>query len=92
MTKNLSPPPVITGQLLPLIVALRGPDLPVLTVPRLTHACVLIQSGYEAILTDPWFSQKPLYHHGESLPFVTIKGSKQAQAAREAGFTAVREV
>lgn len=99
-----------------------------LKITRLTHACVLIQWGNEALLTDPWFSQKPLYRHGESLPFdvsglpdltavlssmdhydhfdvgafnayrdpsvpfVTIKGSKQAQAAREAGFSDVRDV
>jgi L-ascorbate metabolism protein UlaG (beta-lactamase superfamily) len=98
-----------------------------LTITRITHASVLIQWGDEALLTDPWFSQKPLYRHGESLPFdvlglpdltavlssmdhydhfdviafnayrdlsvpfVTIKGSKQAKAAREAGFLDVRE-
>jgi L-ascorbate metabolism protein UlaG (beta-lactamase superfamily) len=125
---RLSPPPVIKGTMLPLTVALGGPDLPRLTVTRLTHACVLIQWGDEAILTDPWFSQKPLYHHGESLPFgvgdlpdltavlssmdhydhcdiasfaayrdksvpfLAIKGSKQGEAARAAGFSDVRDV
>ena len=109
-------------------MALGGPDLPVLTVTRLTLACVLIQWGNAAILTDPWFSQKPLYHHGESLPFgvadlpdltaalssmdhydhcdiasfaayrdrgvpfLAIKGSKQGQVARAAGFSDMREV
>lgn len=74
MTKSppparLSPPPMIKGTMLPLTVGLGGSNLPVLTITRLTHACVLIQSEHMAILTDPWFSQKPLYHHGESLPF-----------------------
>jgi L-ascorbate metabolism protein UlaG (beta-lactamase superfamily) len=104
-----------------------GPQSP-MTITRITHACVLIQWGNEALLTDPWFSQKPLYRHGESLPFdvtglpdltavlssmdhydhfdvqefnayrdlsvpfVTIKGSRQGTAARDAGFSDVREV
>ena len=40
-----------------------------LTITRITHACVLIEWPSGALLTDPWFSQKPLYHHGESLPY-----------------------
>jgi L-ascorbate metabolism protein UlaG (beta-lactamase superfamily) len=110
-----------------LIEAGHGNAASSLTITRITHACVLIQWGDEALLTDPWFSEKPLYRHGESLPFhlsglpdltavlssmdhydhfdvnalsayrdlsvpfVTIKGSKQAKAAREAGFRDVRE-
>jgi L-ascorbate metabolism protein UlaG (beta-lactamase superfamily) len=66
---GLSPPPIVKGSLLPLTITLGDAGLPDLTITRLTHACVLIQWGNEAILTDPWFSQKPLYHHGESLPF-----------------------
>jgi L-ascorbate metabolism protein UlaG (beta-lactamase superfamily) len=111
-----------------LIEAGHGYAASPLTVTRITHASVLIQWCGEALLTDPWFSQKPLYRHGESLPFdvsdlpdltavlssmdhydhfdvkafkayrdlsvplVTIKGSKQAKAARAAGFLDVRDV
>lgn len=103
-------------------------DATALTITRITHACVLIEWAGEALLTDPWFSQRPLYRHGESLPFgvaglpdltavlssmnhydhfdltafsayrdlsvpmVTIKGSKQAVAAKVAGFRDVRDV
>ncbi len=99
-----------------------------LTITRITHACVLIEWAGGALLTDPWFSQKPLYRHGESLPFgvaglpalsavlssmnhydhfdvtafsayrdrsvpiVTIKGSRQAVAAKSAGFRDVRDL
>lgn len=44
-------------------------EAPALTITRITHACVLIQWAGGALLTDPWFSERPLYHHGESLPF-----------------------
>jgi L-ascorbate metabolism protein UlaG (beta-lactamase superfamily) len=120
--------PVLKSAWLPLVIDTRDgkASLP-LTVTRITHASVLIQWGDEALLTDPWFSEKPLYRHGESLPFdvsglpdltavlssmdhydhfdvnafnayrdlsvpfITIKGSKQAKAARGAGFLDVRE-
>jgi L-ascorbate metabolism protein UlaG (beta-lactamase superfamily) len=36
-----------------------------LRATRLAHASALIQSGAECLLTDPWFSEKPLYHPGE---------------------------
>jgi L-ascorbate metabolism protein UlaG (beta-lactamase superfamily) len=38
-----------------------------LCITRVVHASVLIQFGSEALLTDPWFSEKPLYHPGEKL-------------------------
>jgi L-ascorbate metabolism protein UlaG (beta-lactamase superfamily) len=62
--------PVIKSKWLPLVIEIgdKGDTLP-LTITRLTHASVLIQWGNEALLTDPWFSEKALYHHGESLPF-----------------------
>jgi L-ascorbate metabolism protein UlaG (beta-lactamase superfamily) len=99
-----------------------------LTITRITHACVLIEWADGALLTDPWFSEKPLYRHGESLPcdvgglpdltavvssmdhydhfdvhafsayrdlsvpFVTIRGSRQAGAARTAGFQDIRDI
>jgi L-ascorbate metabolism protein UlaG (beta-lactamase superfamily) len=120
--------PVLKSAWSPLLIETgRGDAASPLTVTRITHASVLIQWSGEALLTDPWFSEKPLYRHGESLPFdvsglpdltavlssmdhydhfdvkafnayrdlsvpfVTIKGSKQAKAAREAGFLDVRE-
>ncbi len=122
-------PPVLATRWSPLsITAHHGDAAAALTVTRITHACVLIQWPGGAILTDPWFSQKPLYRHGESLPFdvaglpdltavlssmnhydhfdvtafnayrdlsvpfVTIKGSKQGAAARSAGFQNVRDL
>jgi len=36
-----------------------------LRVIRIAHASVLIESGGEALLTDPWFSERALYHPGE---------------------------
>ena len=122
-------PPVLENAWSPLFIEVgQGSVSSRLTITRITHACVLIQWGDEALLTDPWFSEKPLYHHGESLPlgvadlpdvttvlssmdhydhfdvnafnayrnlsvpFVTIKGSHQAKAARQAGFRDVRDV
>lgn len=121
--------PVVKSAWSPLSISARLPTAASpLTITRVTHACVLIQWDDGALLTDPWFSQEPLYRHGESLPFdvaglpdltavlssmnhydhfdvdafsayrnpavpfVTIKGSRMAEAARNAGFTDVREV
>ena len=36
-----------------------------LTITRITHSCHLIQIGGLTVLTDPWFSERPLYHPGE---------------------------
>jgi L-ascorbate metabolism protein UlaG (beta-lactamase superfamily) len=62
--------PVVKSAWSPLSISARDrtADSP-LTITRITHACVLIEWGDGALLTDPWFSEKPLYHHGESLPF-----------------------
>lgn len=38
-----------------------------LVVTRLAHSCHLIQFGGLTVLTDPWFSEKPLYHPGEPM-------------------------
>jgi len=38
-----------------------------LTVQRIVHSCTLIDFGGTRILTDPWFSEKPGYYHGEPL-------------------------
>ena len=127
--KSRGSAPILKGFWSPILIkAGHGNTALPLTITRITHASVLIQWGDEAVLTDPWFSEKPLYHHGESLPldvsglpnltavlssmnhydhfdveafneyrdlsvpFVTIKGSQQAEAARQAGFSDVRDV
>jgi len=36
-----------------------------LTITRITHSCHLIQVGKLTVLTDPWFSERALYHPGE---------------------------
>ncbi|MGH7639764.1 MAG: MBL fold metallo-hydrolase [Candidatus Dormibacteria bacterium] len=38
-----------------------------LTLTRITHSCHLIELGGLRILTDPWFSERPLYHPGEAI-------------------------
>jgi L-ascorbate metabolism protein UlaG (beta-lactamase superfamily) len=38
---------------------------PCLTVTRVAHATVLIDFDGHRVLTDPWFSEKFGYHHGE---------------------------
>ncbi len=37
------------------------------TVTRIAHASVLLDFGGSVVLTDPWFSEKMHYHHGEPL-------------------------
>src|SRR5947209_5000514 len=36
-----------------------------LTLTRVAHASVLLDFAGQAILTDPWYSEKPGYYHGE---------------------------
>ncbi len=36
-----------------------------LTLTRIAHAFVLLDFDGHVILTDPWFSEKPGYFHGE---------------------------
>ncbi len=62
-------PPVLATAWHPLSMSLGRDHVQPLTITRITHACVLLQWDGGAILTDPWFSQKTLYRHGESLPF-----------------------
>lgn len=38
---------------------------------RIAHACTLLELDGTRILTDPWFSEKPGYHQGETRPFAT---------------------
>jgi L-ascorbate metabolism protein UlaG (beta-lactamase superfamily) len=40
-----------------------------LAITRVTHSCHLIQIGGLTVLTDPWFSQRALYHPGEPIAF-----------------------
>jgi L-ascorbate metabolism protein UlaG (beta-lactamase superfamily) len=35
------------------------------TITRVTHPCVLLDFDGQALLTDPWFSEKPGYRRGE---------------------------
>ena len=37
------------------------------SVTRIAHASVLLDFGNATVLTDPWFSEKMHYHHGEPL-------------------------
>jgi L-ascorbate metabolism protein UlaG (beta-lactamase superfamily) len=39
------------------------------TLTRVVHAAVLLDFDGHQVLTDPWFSQKPGYYHGEPLAF-----------------------
>ncbi|MFT3710658.1 MAG: MBL fold metallo-hydrolase [Archangium sp.] len=56
-----SPPPAVD----PLRV--EGPARPPLAVTRVAHASVLLELGSVTVLTDPWFTESPAYHHGELL-------------------------
>jgi L-ascorbate metabolism protein UlaG (beta-lactamase superfamily) len=38
-----------------------------LSVTRIAHASVLLDFGNAIVLTDPWFSEKMHFHHGEPL-------------------------
>ena len=42
-------------------------------VTRIVHSCALLEYGDERILTDPWFSEKPGYYHGEPLG-ISVEG------------------
>jgi L-ascorbate metabolism protein UlaG (beta-lactamase superfamily) len=121
------------------VVARRPPDAPPvvlephsglpegeLRVTRVGHASVLLDIGGELVLTDPWFSEKAAYHHGEPLGIALEQlprlsavvashalydhfdietfaryphkdvpmfvGPDMVEAAREHGFTRVREL
>jgi hypothetical protein len=37
------------------------------TITRVAHACALLDFDGQALLTDPWFSEKPGYYRGEPL-------------------------
>jgi glyoxylase-like metal-dependent hydrolase (beta-lactamase superfamily II) len=41
------------------------------TLTRVTHSCVLLDFDGQVILTDPWFSEKPGYYHGEARAYAS---------------------
>lgn len=47
--------------------ALAGAKPSGLSVTRIAHASVLLDFGNAIVLTDPWFSEKMHFHHGEPL-------------------------
>lgn len=52
-----------------------------LTITRVTHACVILDFDGQAILTDPWWVEQSVYHHGEPV------GMAVADLPRLAGVT-----
>ncbi len=58
-----TPPPTIS----PLTVPGGGPATRPFSVERISHATVLFDFDGVRILTDPWFTEAPEYHHGEPL-------------------------
>ena len=67
----LVPAPVTIGALAPAqFLPLRptpGLSQSGFSVTRIGHASVLLDFGNAKVLTDPWFSEKSHYHHGEPL-------------------------
>jgi L-ascorbate metabolism protein UlaG (beta-lactamase superfamily) len=68
----LEPAPVRAGAAPPAqSVALRAPPpgspTSGFSVTRIAHASVLLDFGNAKVLTDPWFSEKLHFHHGEPL-------------------------
>ncbi len=67
----LEPAPVRAGAAQPAqSIALRSvPGAPAhgFSVTRIAHASVLLDFGNAKVLTDPWFSEKMHFHHGEPL-------------------------
>jgi L-ascorbate metabolism protein UlaG (beta-lactamase superfamily) len=67
----LEPAPVRAGAAPPAqAIALRpvpGSAPSSFSVTRIAHASVLLDFGNAKVLTDPWFSEKMHFHHGEPL-------------------------
>lgn len=67
----LGPAPVRAGAAPPAqSIALRpfaGSTASGFSVTRIAHASVLLDFGNAKVLTDPWFSEKMHFHHGEPL-------------------------
>lgn len=67
----LRPAPVLTGPapagLLAKLKSSSGQAPGAFSVTRVAHASVLLDFGNATVLTDPWFSEKTHFHHGEPL-------------------------
>ena len=67
----LRPAPALSGPPpAPLKEKLQGDSreaLGTFSVTRIAHASVLLNFGNATVLTDPWFSEKTHYYHGEPL-------------------------
>ncbi len=67
----LTPAPVRAGAAPPVQnMALRpvpGSPASAFSVTRIAHASVMLDFGNAKVLTDPWFSEKMHFHHGEPL-------------------------
>jgi L-ascorbate metabolism protein UlaG (beta-lactamase superfamily) len=67
----LEPAPIRSGAAPPAQpIALRvrsGSPAGGFSVTRIAHASVLLDFGSAVVLTDPWFSEKMHFHHGEPL-------------------------
>lgn len=51
----------------PIRISEDGSEREVVSITRVAHSSVLIEFGDKVILTDPWFTETPEYHHGEPL-------------------------
>ena len=67
----LRPAPAVSGPPpAPIEVRLQGQPgeaLGAFSLTRVAHASVLLDFGGSTVLTDPWFSEKTHYYHGEPL-------------------------
>ncbi len=67
----LQPAPVLSGPApAGLVARLKhspGQAPGAFSVTRIAHASVLLDFGNATVLTDPWFSEKTHFHHGEPL-------------------------
>ncbi len=77
----LRPAPVVSGPAPAALVAKLHPKAHQATaqapgafsVTRIAHASVLLDFGNATVLTDPWFSEKTHFHHGEPLGIALAK-------------------
>ena len=69
-TQGVSDAPVISAPpppVAPVVIRGRGGPTAPFSVERISHATVLFDFDGARILTDPWFTEAPEYHHGEPL-------------------------
>ncbi len=59
--------PVVSGPPPAALAAKLNGSPGAFSVTRIAHASVLLDFGNATVLTDPWFSEKLHYHHGEPL-------------------------